>query len=290
MTGFLTRLAARTVAGRPPTVSSEAPPVFPPSLPADGPTGADAPSAGSATRDPALPSLTTAEPEPAAPPRTGAPLAAAGVDASIGDVTIPPAPSPPAPASGPGRQDIAGGVARPATTVSPSPEPAFDIRPSAAVAPTSSDHFGPSGHLGVVATPEPVGGASTLVPAPPPTPVAVHATEDAPTTTGTTSGAVEPDGGESPPTPVTRPADAATPPREAVVPVVPETLPSVRLPPPPDPADEARPPTTPAPVEVHIGTIEIVADPAPAAVPRPVRPSRPGLEAYARLRSYDWDH
>jgi hypothetical protein len=47
----------------------------------------------------------------------------------------------------------------------------------------------------------------------------------------------------------------------------------------------------PAPVDVHIGTIEIVAEPAPAPT-RPSRgadrPSRPGLDRYAGLRRYDW--
>lgn len=50
-----------------------------------------------------------------------------------------------------------------------------------------------------------------------------------------------------------------------------------------------RPAPQPGPIDVQIGTIEIMAEPAPPVVQEPRRPERPGLEHYSRLRSYDWD-
>jgi hypothetical protein len=42
------------------------------------------------------------------------------------------------------------------------------------------------------------------------------------------------------------------------------------------------------PIDVHIGTIEITAEPPPQGTTR-TAPPRPGLDEYVRLRSYQWD-
>jgi hypothetical protein len=46
----------------------------------------------------------------------------------------------------------------------------------------------------------------------------------------------------------------------------------------------------PAPIDVHIGTIEITAEPPPPqGATHTNAPPRPGIDEYARLRTYQWD-
>ena len=49
------------------------------------------------------------------------------------------------------------------------------------------------------------------------------------------------------------------------------------------------PPAEPAPIDVHIGTIEISAEPPPPQGATRTVPPRPGLDEYASLRTYQWD-
>jgi hypothetical protein len=43
------------------------------------------------------------------------------------------------------------------------------------------------------------------------------------------------------------------------------------------------------PIDVHIGTIEITAEPPPPQGATRTAPPRPGLDEYAQLRTYQWD-
>jgi hypothetical protein len=62
-----------------------------------------------------------------------------------------------------------------------------------------------------------------------------------------------------------------------------------RFPPRPDVVTPTVAPLSePAPIDVHIGTIEITAEPPPPIATR-TAPPRPSLDEYARLRTYQWD-
>lgn len=75
-----------------------------------------------------------------------------------------------------------------------------------------------------------------------------------------------------------------------IVAAVPTAPPAGPVPGRPEPQETLdRPAPQPGPIDVQIGTVEIMAEPAPPAVQEPRRPDRPGLEQYSRLRSYEWD-
>ncbi len=74
-----------------------------------------------------------------------------------------------------------------------------------------------------------------------------------------------------------------------IVPAIPDPRPVSAPPTPLTPSAAVLPAAEPAPIDVHIGTIEIVAEPAPPVPAARPRRQRAGLDAYARLRGYDWD-